>query len=87
MAGYSKTRQPLVPSHIDMPMSVSGLAEACGVSRQRIYTLIQKGLIAAVPMSGGYVIMPEEAKRAISQRVKIRVRSGAEHTRFDFSRI
>jgi len=72
---------------IDMPMSVSSLADACGVSRQRIYILVKEGRISAVPMAGGYVIMPNEVKRVMGMTHHVRMRSGNTQTRFDFSKI
>jgi predicted site-specific integrase-resolvase len=70
-----------------MPMTISSLAEACGVSRQRIYVFIKEGRIQAVPMPGGYVVMPHEVKRVLGMRKRVQLRSGAEQVRFDFSKI
>jgi predicted site-specific integrase-resolvase len=68
-------------------MSISGLAETCGVHRQRIYILIKEGLIKAVPMSGGYVVMPDEVKRVLSMRSTVKLKGGAERVRFDFFKV
>lgn len=87
MTGYAKhVRKPSLDAP-NMPLSVAGLAEVCGVSRQRIYVLVKEGLINAIPMSGGYVVMPAEVRRVLGLRVKARLKGGGEHVRFDFTKI
>lgn len=87
MTGYASSVRKPDPETPNMPLSVAGLAEACGVSRQRIYVLVKEGYIHAIPMSGGYVIMPQEVRRVLGLRVKTRLKGGGEHMRFDFSKI
>lgn len=70
------------------PVSISGLAEACGVSRQRIYTMVKEGLIDATPLgSGAYVIMPAEARRVMKAARRVSIRGGQHQIRFDLERI
>jgi len=89
MVGWSKGHKEAVAAaggHAQMPLSVASLAQECGVSRQRIYTLVKDGRIHAIPMAGGYVIMPNEVKRVVASRTRVRVKGG-EQTRFDFTKI
>jgi predicted site-specific integrase-resolvase len=58
------------------PMSVSGLAEKIGVSRQRIYVLVKEGRIAAIPMAGGFVIMPDEVNRVLDSVTRVKLKQG-----------
>lgn len=85
MAWRNRPRRPAPAG--PMPLSVASLADACGVSRQRIYTLVREGRISAIPMAGGYVIMPSEVQRVLQIVTKVKVKGGGEQTRFDFSRI
>ncbi len=82
-----KSKRRMAPNGVSMPLSVASLAAACGVSRQRIYSLVKDGRIEAIPMAGGYVVMPQEVKRVLSLVTKVKVIGGGEQTRFDFTRI
>jgi hypothetical protein len=87
MAAWRNRPRRKAPDGVSMPLSVASLADACGVSRQRIYTLVKEGLINAIPMAGGYVIMPQEVKRVLRLTTKVKVKGGGQQTRFDFSQI
>jgi excisionase family DNA binding protein len=67
-------------------MSVGTLADALGVSRQRVYTLIKQGKIHAVPMAGGSVVLPQEVDRILASAVRVNVK-GVNRLRLDFSAI
>jgi hypothetical protein len=71
----------------NMPMSVSSLADVCGVSRQRIYNLVKEGFINAVPMAGGFVIMPQEVQRILKLKTDVRIKGGKKQVRFNFGMI
>jgi hypothetical protein len=70
------TKPPRSPEPTAVPMSVSSLAEKVGVSRQRIYVLVKQGRIAAVPMAGGFVIMPNEVNRVIGSVTRVKLKDG-----------
>ena len=71
----------------NMPMSVSSLADVCGVSRQRIYNLVKEGFNNAVPMAGGFVIMPQEVQRILKLKTDVRIKGGKKQVRFNFGMI
>jgi hypothetical protein len=78
-------RQPTpAPTTLERPVSIGGLAHYLGVPRQRIYNLVRRGSIKAEPMSGGLVIMPNEAARVIDAAVKVDTRKGSTRLVFDF---
>jgi excisionase family DNA binding protein len=60
----------------ERPMSIGGLAERLGVPRQRVYNLIKRGQIRAVPVSGALVIQPEEVARVLDAAVRVDTRMG-----------
>jgi hypothetical protein len=66
------------------PLSIGGLAARLGVPRQRIYTLVEKGQIKAVPMSGGLVIGVDEANRVIDAAIRVDTRDGRSRIVFNF---
>lgn len=72
---------------ITAPITISALAEMLGVNRQRIYDMIRLKRIDAVPMSGGFVIMPDEANRVLNSAFKVHSTRGEERILFDFSKI
>ena len=53
-AAQRKSAPP--PERVTQPLSIGGLAARLGVPRQRIYALVDKKQIRAVPMAGGLVI-------------------------------
>lgn len=72
---------------ITAPITISGLAELLGVNRQRIYDMIRLKRITAVQMSGGFVIMPDEANRVYESAFKVMSHRGEARILFDFSKI
>lgn len=66
------------------PLSIGGLAARLGVPRQRIYTLVERGQIKAVPMSGGLVITPDEAARVIEAAIRVDTNDGRSRVVFNF---
>jgi hypothetical protein len=77
-------RQPTPVTELERPVSIGGLAHYLGVPRQRIYNLVRRGTIHAETMSGGMVIMPNEAARVIDAAVKVDTRKGSTRLVFDF---
>ena len=77
---------PRAPFNRDIrkPVSIGGLADHLGVSRQRVYTLIQTGKIKASQVGAGLVIQPEEVARITDAAVRISTRTGRERVVFDF---
>jgi hypothetical protein len=69
---------------LERPVSIGGLAHYLGVPRQRIYNLVRRGTIKTETMSGGMVIMPNEAARVIDAATKIDTRKGNTRLVFDF---
>jgi excisionase family DNA binding protein len=67
-------------------MSIGTLAQALGVSRQRVYNLVKQGKIKTVPMAGGSVVLPQEVARVLASAMWVDVK-GVERLRFDFSAI
>jgi excisionase family DNA binding protein len=72
------------PERVDKPISVGGLAVRLGVPRQRIYTLIEKGQIRALPMSGGLVVSSDEANRVIDAAIRVDTNDGRSRVVFNF---
>ena len=68
----------------ERPISIGGLAERLGISRQRVYNLVRRGQIRAEPMSGSLVIQPEEAARVIDAATRVDTRTGRNRLVFDF---
>jgi hypothetical protein len=52
-------------ARIDMPITLSALANHIGVNRQRLYALAQRKRIKTMRLSGGFVVPPDEANRII----------------------
>ena len=78
-------RKPLRPlERVETPLSIGSLAARLGVPRQRIYTLVQKGQIRAISMSGGLVISPDEANRVLDAAIRIDTPKGRNRLVFDF---
>ena len=78
-------RKPAAPSErITQALSIGGLAARLGVPRQRIYALVEKGQIRAVPMSGGLVITPDEAARVIDAAIRVDTNDGRSRVVFNF---
>jgi excisionase family DNA binding protein len=77
----SAQRKPTAP---ERPISIGGLAERLGISRQRVYNLVRRGQIRAEPMSGSLVIQPEEAARVIDAATRVDTRTGRNRLVFDF---
>jgi excisionase family DNA binding protein len=69
---------------VTAPLSIGGLAARLGVPRQRIYALVDKKQIRAVPMAGGLVITPEEANRVIEAAIRVDTRDGRSRLVFNF---
>jgi excisionase family DNA binding protein len=69
---------------VETSLSIGSLAARLGVPRQRIYTLVQKGQIRAISMSGGLVISPDEANRVIDAAIRIDTPRGRGRLVFDF---
>jgi excisionase family DNA binding protein len=77
-------RKPAPLERITQPLSIGGLAARLGVPRQRIYALVEKKQIRAVPMSGGLVITPEEAARVIEAAIRVDTNDGRSRVVFNF---
>jgi excisionase family DNA binding protein len=76
-------RKP-VSAPVEQAMSIGGLAERLGIPRQRVYNLIRRKQIRAVPMSGGLVIPTEEANRILDAAVRVSTKEGRGRVVFDF---
>lgn len=76
--------KPAPNERITTPMSIGGLAARLGVPRQRVYTMVEKGQIRAVPMAGGLVIAPAEANRVIDAAIRVDTRDGRSRIVFNF---
>ena len=72
------------PERVTQPISIGGLAARLGVPRQRIYALVDKKQIRAVPMAGGLVITAEEANRVIEAAIRVDTRDGRSRLVFNF---
>jgi excisionase family DNA binding protein len=81
-AAQHKSAAPL--ERVTQPLSIGGLAARLGVPRQRIYALVDKKQIRAVPMAGGLVITPEEANRVIEAAIRVDTRDGRSRLVFNF---
>ena len=81
-AAQSKSSSPT--ERVETSLSIGSLAARLGVPRQRIYTLVQKGQIRAISMSGGLVISPDEANRVIDAAIRIDTPKGRNRLVFDF---
>lgn len=77
-------RKPTPSERVSQPLSIGGLAARLGVPRQRVYALVEKGQIKAVPMSGGKVISVEEANRVIEAAIRVDTRDGRSRLVFNF---
>lgn len=77
-------RSPALSGPITKPISIGGLAAHIGVPRQRIYTLVQRGLIKAAPLSGGLVIAAPEAQRVVDSAIRVDTNTGRSRIVFDF---
>lgn len=53
------------PTRVTEPLTVPALAAMLGIHRQRLYILIQRGLITVMRVPGGMLVMPEEANRLL----------------------
>jgi hypothetical protein len=65
-------------------VSIGGLADMLGVTRQRIYTMVNSGLISIEYTPGGMVIPAVEACRIIDSAVWVVTRRGRHRLFFDF---
>ena len=81
-AAQRKSAPP--PERVTQPISIGGLAARLGVPRQRIYALVDKKQIRAVPMAGGLVITAEEANRVIEAAIRVDTRDGRSRLVFNF---
>ena len=77
-------RKPALLERVTTSLSIGGLAARIGVPRQRIYTLVEKGQIRAVPMSGGLVITPDEANRVMEAALRVDTNDGRSRVVFNF---
>jgi excisionase family DNA binding protein len=80
----AQRQSSLLRERVETPLSVGSLAARLGVPRQRIYTLVQRGQIRAVSMSGGLVISPDEANRVLEAAIRIDTPKGRNRLVFDF---
>ena len=60
----------------ERPVSIGGFAERLGVPRQRVYNMVRRGQIKAVPVNGTLVILQEEAARVLDAAVRVDTRKG-----------
>lgn len=81
-AAQRKSAPP--PERVTQPISIGGLAARLGVPRQRIYALVDKKQIRAVPMAGGLVITADEANRVIEAAIRVDTRDGRSRLVFNF---
>lgn len=58
------------------PLTIPAFADILGIHRQRIYILIQRGLIKAARVPGGMLIMPDEANRVLGSVMFAKSRKG-----------
>ena len=67
----------------ERPISIGGLAERLGVTRQRIYNLVNRGQIKTVSINGTMVIPANEVSRVCDAAIKLDTRKGTRLV-FDF---
>jgi hypothetical protein len=76
--------KPAPSERVTQPLSIGGLAARLGVPRQRVYLLVERGQIRAVPMAGGLVITPDEANRVLEAAIRVDTNDGRSRVVFNF---
>ena len=62
---------------VEKPLSIAGLAMRLGITRQRVYNMIYRGVVKAEKMQGGLVITPAEAERVLDAAIHIDTGKGS----------
>lgn len=73
-----------IPEKPTRPMSIGGLADHLGVTRQRLYTMVRDGQIRVEKAPGGLMVSPAEVARVLDAAIRIDTRKGRHRLVFDF---